>query len=198
MFAVLIIVLGGVVVSTPAGAVIDSAVVVPTPTPGTTDNSLSSVSCVSVSFCVATGFYRAGPVNQTLVEQWNGASWTVIPSPNSGTNSNGLASVSCVSESFCVATGSYNDGLLDLTLVEQWDGANWSVIPSPNSGTNSNVLNSVSCVNTAFCVATGYYYNGSANQPLDQTLALSLTGPEPAPTTTTRALPDQVAPAFTG
>ena len=50
MFAVMAIVLGGVVVvSTPAGAVIDAAVVVSSPNAGTGNNVLLSVSCVSVS-----------------------------------------------------------------------------------------------------------------------------------------------------
>ena len=68
MFAVVVIVLGGVVVSTPAGAVVDSAVVVPSPNPGTSYNFLSSVSCVSVSFCVATGIQNSGSSNQPLYE----------------------------------------------------------------------------------------------------------------------------------
>ena len=54
MFAVMAIVLGGVVVSTPAGAEVDTAVVVPSPHAGTS-NLLSSVSCVGASACVAVG-----------------------------------------------------------------------------------------------------------------------------------------------
>jgi hypothetical protein len=54
MFAVTAIVFG-VVVSTPAGAVVDTAVIVPSPNAGTSDRLLS-VSCVSVAECVAVGF----------------------------------------------------------------------------------------------------------------------------------------------
>jgi len=68
MLAVMAIVLGGVVMSTPAGAVVDNAVVVPSPNPGTNYNVLSSVSCVSVSFCVATGNQNSGSSNQQLYE----------------------------------------------------------------------------------------------------------------------------------
>ena len=67
MFAVIAMVLGGVVVSTPAGAVADSVVVVASPSPGTGSNNLSSVSCVSASFCVAVGNYNNGSAGQTLV-----------------------------------------------------------------------------------------------------------------------------------
>ena len=122
MFMVMAIVLGGVVVSTPAGAVIDSAVVVPSPNTGANNNSLYSVSCVTASFCVATGHYWNGSNDQTLVEQWNGSVWTVIPSPNTGTNNNILKSVSCVSTSFCVATGFYWNLQTDQTLVVSLTG----------------------------------------------------------------------------
>ena len=167
MFAAMAIVLGGVVVSTPAGAVVDTAVIVPSPNVGTNGNELYSVSCVSVSFCVATGSYSNGNENQTLVEHWDGVSWTVVSSPNVGTNTTELRSVSCVSVSFCVATGSYiNGGLTAQTLVEHWNGASWTVVSSPNVGTSFNVLDSVSCVSVSFCVATGIHNGGSPLQTL--------------------------------
>ena len=168
MFAVLAIVLGCVVVTSPASAVIDSAVVVPSPSPGINGNFPTSVSCVTVSFCVATGYYYTGSVSLTLVEQWDGANWTVIPSPNTGTDGNFPTSVSCATVSFCVTTGYYSNGSTNKTLVEQWDGANWTVIPSPNTGTGTtgNFLNSVSCATVSFCITTGFYENGSATQTL--------------------------------
>jgi hypothetical protein len=55
MFAVMAIVFG-VVVSTPAGAVVDSATIVPSPNAGTSNDRLLSVSCVSVTECVAVGY----------------------------------------------------------------------------------------------------------------------------------------------
>ena len=148
---------------------------------------------MTVSFCVATGSYDNDSTSLTLVQQWDGTSWTVIPSPNIGTNGNNLNSVSCVTESFCVATGYQDNDSTNQTLVEQWDGENWTVIPSPNPGTNGNNLNAVSCVTESFCVATGWYFNA----PETQALVISLTGPLP-PTTTTTMPSDPVAPAFTG
>ena len=187
MFAVMAIVLGGVVVSTPAGAVVDTAVIVPSPNVGTNGNELYSVSCVSVSFCVATGSYNNGSAYQTLVEHWDGVSWTVVTSPNVGTNTNGLRSVSCVSASECVAVGYTYIGSGYATLAMVWNGSVWSIVTSPNAGTNSDVLRSVSCVSASGCVAVGSTNTGNANQ----TLVVSLTGPELAPS-------DQVSPAFTG
>jgi hypothetical protein len=78
--------------------------------------------------------------------------------------------------------------------VMVWDGSVWSIVTSPSPGTIDDALFSVSCVSVSDCVAVGYTDTGNANQ----TLVISLTGPEPAPTTTTAVASDQVAPAFTG
>ena len=111
MFAVMAIVLGGVVVvSTPAGAVIDAAVVVSSPNAGTGNNVLLSVSCVSVSSCVAVGFTNTDSVFETLVMAWDGSVWSIVSSPNAGTIDDELYSVSCVSVSDCVAVGSTYTG----------------------------------------------------------------------------------------
>src|SRR4029077_12475331 len=57
--------------------------VVPSPNPGTGDDALESVSCVSATACTAAGMH----VNRTLIESWNGARWSVVPSPNRGSDS---------------------------------------------------------------------------------------------------------------
>jgi len=60
---------------------------VTSPNPGTTNNSLYSVSCVSVSFCVATGSQYSGSGSQTLVLSLTGpepvptTTTTVAPEP---------------------------------------------------------------------------------------------------------------------
>ena len=46
---VLVAIFGLLSVTTPAGALLDSAIVVPSPSPGTNGNNLDSVSCVSES-----------------------------------------------------------------------------------------------------------------------------------------------------
>ena len=121
MFAVMAMVLGGVVVSTPAGAVVDTAVVVPSPNAGTVDDELFSVSCVSLSECVAVGYTHTGSGNETLTMVWDGSVWSVVSSPNVGT-SDGLESVSCVSVSECVAVGFTDTGSAYETLVVSLTG----------------------------------------------------------------------------
>ena len=124
----------------------------------TQDNFLHGVSCLSPSFCVATGFYSNGANDQTLVESWNGSAWSIALSPNtSTTQDNYLRGVSCTSPSFCVATGHYSNGTNDQTLIESWNGTAWSIGSSPNTSTTQyNDLYGVSCTDPSFCVATGF------------------------------------------
>ena len=122
MFAVVAIVLGGVVVSIPAGAVVDSATIVPSPNAGTNNDELYSVSCVSASECVAVGYTNTDSVNETLVMVWDGSEWSIVSSPNPGTVANVLRSVSCVSASECVAVGTTRSDSPDETLVVSLTG----------------------------------------------------------------------------
>ena len=191
MFAVMAVVWGFVVVSTPAGAVVDSAIIVPSPNAGTSFDALFSVSCVSATECVAVGYTSTGSAVETLVMVWDGSVWSIVSSPNAGSFDE-LRSVSCVSASDCVAVGFTNTGSATETLVMVWDGSVWSIVSSPNAGTSDDALLSVSCVSASDCVAVGYTNTGNAFE----TLVISLTGPEPASPTT--VAPDQVVPVFTG
>ena len=135
---------------------------------GTHDNFPFGVSCASASFCVSAGSYFSGNsanpgFDQTLIEAWNGSSWSIVSSPNtSSTQNNDFTGVSCASASFCVAAG-YSDNSVSpggQTLIEAWNGSKWSIVSSPNS-TPNNVLTGVSCVSASFCVAAGYSYDTS-------------------------------------
>jgi hypothetical protein len=57
--------------------------VAPSPNRGSYSNALSGASCTSATNCVAVGlFENVSNYSQTLVEAWNGSSWTIVPSPN--------------------------------------------------------------------------------------------------------------------
>ena len=139
--------------------------VVPSPNaPGSFGNNyLNGVSCVSAASCIAVGdYYRTGPnPTDTLVESWNGSTWSIVPSPNPpGSQAINLSGVSCVSATSCVAVGSFtptSDGPTQ-TLVESWDGSAWSVVPSADPGTGFNELSGVSCTGSTNCVAVGGDY----------------------------------------
>jgi hypothetical protein len=123
---------------------------------------LGSVSCVSAKSCTAVGTYdsAASGHQQTLIESWNGSTWSVVPSPNGSTFDNLLSAVSCVSATSCKAVGHYVDGNNNgETLIERWNGRKWSIVPSPNAGSTYNELSGVSCVSTSWCKAVGIYYS---------------------------------------
>jgi hypothetical protein len=144
--------------------------VVPTRNPPPVNGSswLTGVSCVSATACTAVG-YREKSLNvqmRTLVESWNGTSWSVVQSPNAGraTTGNLLSGVSCVSATACTAVGAYANSGTGKTLVESWDGTSWSVVPSPNAGLprTLNVLNGVSCVSPTACTAAGLQHSSGS------------------------------------
>ena len=154
--AAMAVVLGAVVVSTSAGAVVDTATIVSSPNAGTANDRLSSVSCVSASDCIAVGSTDDGTeVIETLAMKWNGSEWQLMLSPNAGTSNDTLHSISCVSSSFCMAVGSTQNGSVRETLAMVWNGTTWSIVSSPSPSTSANDLLSVSCVSASYCVAVG-------------------------------------------
>jgi hypothetical protein len=129
--------------------------VVPSPNRGSDGDPLSGVSCVSATACTAVGTKSSGVnfVSRTLIESWNGTSWSVVPSPNPGSR-DVFGGVSCASAAACTAAGYYAVGGGHKTLIEAWNGTSWSVVPSPNVVPN-DYLDSVSCASAAVCTAAG-------------------------------------------
>ena len=100
---------------------------------------------------------------RTLIEHWDGTTWSVVSSPNVG-NSSALHVIAVEAPDDVWAVGSYYIRSMFQTLTEHWDGTTWSVVSSPNVGNQSNYLGAVSIVGPADVWAVGSYNNG------DQTL----------------------------
>ena len=96
--------------------------------PGSINNELFGVAAVSATNIWAVGFIAnttaAGSVQQTLIEHWNGTSWSVVSSPNPG-SSPVLSGVAATSATNAWAVG--NSGF-NQTLVRAWNGTKWSVV----------------------------------------------------------------------
>ena len=148
-----------------AGAAPTSWPVLPSPNPvGSSVSILNGVTCFNSTNCMAVGSSVIGGNPSTLVESWNGSTWSIIPSPiPSGSSSAALQAVSCVSATDCTAVGySYPTNAIT-TLVESWNGSTWSIVPSPNPiGSTSSELQAVACSSTSSCAAVGYSYDGSS------------------------------------
>jgi hypothetical protein len=69
--------------------------------------------------CTAVGeLYNHSGSSRTLIESWNGTSWSAVPSPSSASGSQ-LDAVSCVSATVCTSVGSYiNTSGASRTLIE--------------------------------------------------------------------------------
>jgi hypothetical protein len=139
--------------------------VIPSPNVGTGSNQLNGVVAISPTNAWAVGFGgNAGGQEQTLVEQWNGTTWSVVSSPNVGTFANELDAVATVSASDIWAVGSAANSTQ--TLVEQWDGTRWSVVPSPNGNSaagSSNDLAALSVVSAGDVWAAGFTTDSFGN-----------------------------------
>ncbi len=114
-----------------------------------TGASLTRISCVSSTFCMAVG-----PSGSFL---WNGKGWSA-PGP---LPTGAPGALSCATPVFCafgVGSG-----------VSQWNGSTWStvttLVPAPAQ------VSSISCLSSTFCMAvsseagTAWEWNGSAWQP---------------------------------
>lgn len=111
-------------------------IVVPSPSIGTLDNYLYSISSISPTDVWAVGYYLENVGGQafrrTLVEHYDGSQWTIITSPNIGSNLNQLNDISAIATNDVWAVGSYWDTSVQglRALVEHWNGVQWSLVPS--------------------------------------------------------------------
>lgn len=147
--------------------------IVPLPDEGTFANELNSISCISPLYCLAVGDHENVPFTQrpmrTMVEAWNGQSWTIVPSPSEGTIESTLEAVSCISPRTCIATGYFvNSSRAETrkTLAEAWNGTYWSVTPTPDVGAADNILSGVSCISPHLCIAVGFRSASSSKQQI--------------------------------
>jgi PASTA domain len=115
------------------------------PIPGGASTELDSVAALSPNNAWAVGGYvTADRVYQTLVERWDGTSWTQMASPNPGgtTTSQSLDSISAASPSDIWVAGA----IVPTTsifgprtpIVMHWDGGSWTgvaALDAPGLGT---------------------------------------------------------------
>ena len=122
---------------------------------------LDAVSCVTPSYCMATGtgfppVSSSSPIGSldAVVELWNGQSWSNTNFPGTDASASGIDCITtrwCMSilqPGQCVACG----GQVSAAL---WNGSSWQLTPisgltSPGGGPSF----SLSCASTSFCMTT--------------------------------------------
>ena len=118
--------------------------VVPTPNPvggsSLDQNVLTSVVAVSPDDVTAVGFTLFNFSELTMVQHWDGNSWTVVSSPNQSSafgSFNTLRGVTAVNGTDLYAVGFFADSASagqQLTMVLHFDGNAWTIINSPVKG----------------------------------------------------------------
>ena len=119
---------------------------------GATDWKLRDVSCSSESACTAVGYsYSSATGYKTLVERYNGTSWSIQKSvePNEGNGYEAMSSVSCASATHCMAVGEADSK----PFAAKWNGSEWLLAPVPGSAMGR--LEDVSCPSATSCMAVG-------------------------------------------
>jgi uncharacterized protein (TIGR03118 family) len=106
------------------------------PTPSFNSDDIAGVAGVASNDVWAVGSVTTvshkKSSTDTLIEHWNGSSWSVVPTPNPP-NGGLLNAVTAVSSNDVWAVGSVLDstGAPVAALVEHWDGTSWSIVSSP-------------------------------------------------------------------
>ena len=160
---------GGSFPSTPTSAHWDgtawTAVAMPQPAGGSTIvNGVDDVAPGN-AWAVGTTTSSATDVERTVIEHWNGKSWTIVPSPNPDIGAAGndaLQAVASTSASDIWAVGqdfeNINGGMIFL-LLEHFNGTTWTAVASPAS-TGFDFANAVTAISPTNAWAVG----SNANQ----------------------------------
>jgi hypothetical protein len=133
------------------------------------ENLLNGVSALTPTEAWAVGSsLDASFSGRTLIQRWNGRSWSIVPSPNpseDGVGSN-LLGVAAASPTDVWAVGDVDTGEFVMgTLVEHWDGASWRVVESPTVPEGA-LLGNVAVKGSGTAWAVGWRQAGELLQPL--------------------------------
>lgn len=131
----------------------------PIATPAASLQSLSSISCLSMSDCEATG--------ENGVVHWNGTSW----GPVTVFDNDALSSVTCLSDTNCWAVGFQvkPNQITFHNAVLHGSGSKWTQekVPQPSS---YGQLSGVTCVSASDCWAVGNEVPKGSNTSVNEVL----------------------------
>ena len=115
--------------------------VVPSPSPsGATAAALRGVKTLAPdnAWAVGTSSHSSGVPTRTMIQRWNGTSWSIVPSPSPDGTQNLLRAVDGVAANDLWAVGGLgHDGYGGnpvASLVLRWNGSAWNQVTIPSSG----------------------------------------------------------------
>jgi hypothetical protein len=118
----------------------------PLPDVGSNLNSLFGVSVLPSGEAWAVGYFiNASFHEKTLVEHYDGSTWTVVASPSPGARQNILYGVAAISSSDVWAIGGFQDGKDTWhPLTMHWDGTSWTQVSAAEPGATGNIFYAIS------------------------------------------------------
>ena len=133
------------------------------PRPAGRQATLSGVDDLSPTDAWAVGqSSSASDLNaRTLIEHWDGTSWSIIPSPNPATGIPGdedvLTAIGGTGRNDLWAAGWETDQSTQtiFLLFEHWDGTSWSAMPSPTPIRSAQFASSITAVSSKNVWAVG-------------------------------------------
>ncbi|HEV3266750.1 MAG TPA: hypothetical protein VG014_14605, partial [Acidimicrobiales bacterium] len=152
------------------------------PTAGGTaaDPVLSAVTCLSSTRCVAVGSTGVKiNMGSTLIESWNGTTWTATAGPNlNATFNDELLGVSCPAVGTCLAVGQATSvfAIVNELLAVGLVAGTWSLVSTgapTQPGPQGSGFNGVSCPTTTACVAVGNGIGSGGGPPIAEVGNLS-------------------------
>ena len=110
---------------------------------GSTFSSLTGVFAASHTEAWAVGqtsVAASGNGFETLIEEWNGSTWSIVPGAPASASASSLNGVSGTGPSDIWAVGQNSS----TSFIEHWNGQSWSQVASPASDPPVSQLNAVS------------------------------------------------------
>jgi hypothetical protein len=151
--------------------------------PGDMENHLNAVVATSASNAWAVGYSVAshtGTTGDTLIEHWNGSTWTVQASPSPGTGYTILYDVAATSTTNAWAVGLRFDPPSDYrAIILHWDGHQWRIRQTLKSGLNSG-FSAVAAASATDAWAVGSKSGHSLIEHWNGTAWRSVLAPNPA------------------
>lgn len=143
--------------------------VVTSPLPaGAGSSHLDGVRSFSAADTWAVGHYTTGtaPATRTLIQRFNGSSWSVVAGPNPNASFNQLLAVDGASATDVWAVGTAGIGNASTGLALRWNGSAWSAVtlPAPPAGLTGVRLNDVSAVAANDVWVVGQAFNSALRQ----------------------------------
>ena len=136
----------------------------------------SGIKALAPDLVWAVGRHQVGYGYKTLIERWDGTSWTDVSSPNVGIDLEHAEGRRRDGPEGRWAVGWYVQEEHYRPLVEHWDGKTWSLVRTPDVGPGDGLLSGVVAIAADDAWAVGWVSHDGSRRPLIERLGRPLRG----------------------